>query len=71
MRYGAYVCFGLATLFLPIAIWNAFFEGAGPVAPEDRFGYIIGSFLIPVILLIVGDMLLRKARKKEEQDREG
>jgi len=64
MKAGAIVCFILAALAGLVAIKNVF--GGGPNAPTDSnqfAGYAVGSFIIPIALVIGGVMLWNKSQQ--------
>jgi len=65
MRTGAIVCFVIAGAATLVAI-NNLVGSAGANRPEgieNLAGYAVGSFLVPIILLIVGIVLWGKGKK--------
>ena len=63
MRAGAIVCFVIAALAMIVAIQNVVGGANRPEGAENLVGYAVGSFLIPIALLIVGLILWGKAKK--------
>lgn len=63
MRAGAIVCFVIAVLAVIAAIQNVVGGANRPESAEDLVGYAVGSFLLPVVLLIVGLIFWGKANK--------
>ena len=65
MKAAAIVFFVLAGLTALIAIKNVF--GGAPNRPGEAprlIGYVVGSFLLPLILLIVGLVLHKKSKQQ-------
>ncbi len=68
MRTTAIVCFGIAALTAVVAVQNVVGGANRPEEMENLVGYAVGSFLVPVVLLIVGLILLGKSTQKNERD---
>jgi fumarate reductase subunit D len=64
MRTGAIVCFVLAALTTVVAVANVIGGPNRPEGAENLVGYAVGSFLVPVVLLIVGLILWGKSGPK-------
>jgi hypothetical protein len=63
MRVGAIFCFALAALGTIVAVNNVVGGANRPEGAENVFGYAVGSFLVPVVLLIVGLILWGKSAR--------
>lgn len=65
MRTGAIVCFVIAGAATLVAINNLVGSGSTnrPEGIEDLVGFAVGSFLVPILLLIVGIVLWGKGKK--------
>lgn len=62
MRIAAYLFFAFAALATLSAL-NAVVEGANrPEGTANLVGYAVGSFLVPIVLLIIGLVLWGKAK---------
>lgn len=67
MKIAAYCLFAIAGLTTLVAINNVF-RGAGanrPEGAENLVGYAVGSFLVPIALVIVGVILFNKRKKPD------
>jgi hypothetical protein len=65
MRVGAIVCFIIAAIAVPVAVMNVVSGSNRPERVEDFAGYAVGSFLVPIALLVVGLILWGKANKNK------
>ena len=65
MRTGAVICFGIAALGTIIAVKNVTGGPNRPEGPEGQVGYVVGLFLIPAVLLIVGLILWGKSGRRK------
>jgi hypothetical protein len=64
MKGGAIVCFVLSGLTMLLAVKNIIARVATqPDRVEYLGGYVVGSLLIPVVLLIVGISMWQKANR--------
>jgi hypothetical protein len=65
MKTAATILIGLAAITMVVAIRNVF--GDGPDKPDQaansaRFvGYVVGSFMVPIVLLIAGLIVWNKS----------
>jgi hypothetical protein len=68
MKTAAIILFGFAALATVVAIKNVF--GGGPNSAEriansaEFVGFIVGSFLVPIVLLIAGLICLNKSKQR-------
>lgn len=62
MKNGAIVCFVLSALTTLGGIKSVVSGQNRPEEIENYVGYAVGSFLVPVVLLISGLVLLGKAK---------
>ena len=65
MKPGAIICFVLAALTGLVAVNNVFLGGTGRTAADQLAapGYAVGSFLVPIGLLIGGLAIQGKGRR--------
>ena len=70
MKTAAIVLFILAGLTTLVAINNVFITGGAnrPDGAENMVSYAVGAFMLPMILLIVGLVLLNKAKGRSGDD---
>jgi hypothetical protein len=64
MRTGAIICFVIAGLAAIVAIINVVGGVNRPEGIENLVGYAVGSFLLPIAVLIGGLVMWGKAKKK-------
>ena len=64
MRTGAIICFVIAGLAAIVAIINVVGGDNRPEGIENLVGYAVGSFLLPIAVLIGGLVMWGKAKKK-------
>ena len=62
MKGAAIILFVLAGLTALIAIKNVFAENR-PTDTSRLLGYVVGSFLLPLIFLIIGLVLHKKSKQ--------
>ena len=65
MRVGAIVCFVIAALGTVAALTNMVGGANRPEGAENVVGYAVGSFLVPLVFLIVGLILWGKSARKK------
>ena len=65
MRAGAISCFVLAALTGLVAVQNAVTGPNRPEGLENVVGYVVGLFLVPIALLIVGLILWGKSGREK------
>lgn len=63
MRTGAIVCFVVSGLATIVAVRNVIGGSGRPEQIENLVGYAVGSFLVPVALLIGGLTLWKKSKE--------
>ena len=63
MRTGAILCFVFAALAAIAAVNNVLGGANRPEGIENLVGYAVGSFLLPIALLVGGLVLWGKAKK--------
>jgi hypothetical protein len=65
MRVGAIACFVVAALAGLVAVQNVMGGANRPEGADNVIGYAVGSFLVPVALLIGGLILWGKSGAKK------
>ena len=68
MRTGAILCFLIAALATIVAVANVIGGPNRPEGAENVVGYAVGSFLVPLVLLIVGLILWGKSGSKTDSN---
>ena len=63
MRIGAILCFALAGLSAVAGVNNIIGGANRPEGVENLVGYAVGSFLLPIVSLIVGIVLWGKSKR--------